>query len=338
MKSVLSTSARLKSMLGDIYRWVIELFRIPLDYLYDLQKFARFSGTFRPARSKQTLQAIIIRLYHGIEVGLTYQNPRPGFGIKTVYRLHRALRTYVKKYGFDTYSKIALNVLFHYHEFNRVHGKENQALFQAIVRLKDQVPEALREESRGGFFAIQRDQIQADADADFLKFVNARHSIRQYDASPVAMELLEKAISMAIQSPSACNRQGIRVYVLDDKKVRDRVLNVQNGNRGWRDQPDKVLLVTANVEYYKEARERNGVYVDGGLFAMSLVYGLHSLGLGTCCLNLNLDWQGVCKIRKAVGLRAGEVVIMLISVGHLPERLLVASSTRREVAEVLKVI
>ena len=39
------------------------------------------------------------------------------------------------------------------------------------------------------------------------------------------------------------------------------------------------LLITSRLSYFKSV-ERNQVYIDGGLFAMSLIYALHGLGLG----------------------------------------------------------
>ncbi|NOY60459.1 MAG: nitroreductase family protein [Calditrichaeota bacterium] len=324
--------------IGDTYRFFRELLNIPLDYLFDSLKYAWFSSTFKATRSQRALQALIIRLYHGIEVGLTYENPRPGFGIKVVNRLVNYLGKYEKKYGFDTQAKIALNVLFQYYNFNKKNGIDNQPLFKKLNDLQKRIPVSLQEETRGGTLSIRKEDIEKTTNIDFESFVMSRHSIRQFASKPVDMDLIRKAVRMALRSPSACNRQQARVYVLDDPLVRDHVLTAQNGNRGWRDQPDKILLVTSNYEYYKESRERNGAYIDGSLFAMSLVWALHSVGLGSCCLNLNVTRNGVLKIKKATGIRPSEVLIMLIAVGHLPENLQVAASTRREVEEVLHVL
>ncbi|OGC04357.1 hypothetical protein A2V82_05795 [candidate division KSB1 bacterium RBG_16_48_16] len=57
--------------LGDLYRYLRELFNMPLDYLFDSFKYGWYSATFRPARSQRTLQGPIIKLYYGVEVGLT---------------------------------------------------------------------------------------------------------------------------------------------------------------------------------------------------------------------------------------------------------------------------
>ncbi len=337
-KKVAKLPAGFKTKLGDIYRYMKEYTSLPADFLYDYFIYARKSGTFRTARTQKTLQAYIIRLYHGIEVGLSYPDPKPGFGMKTVKRLLNELEKFEKKFGFDYYAKIALNVLFQYVEFNKQLGLEITELNDRLKRLESKVPETLKKDKRGGYERLNRGNIFDPVKTDFESVIRTRHSFRQYTSKPVEIELLERAVKLAMRSPSACNRQQARVFVLDDKKVRDKVLKVQNNQRGWRDQPDRILLVTSSVEYYGQSRERYAAYIDGGLFAMSLVWALHSLGIGTCCLNLNLDKRGIKKLKKSAGLSQSDVPIMLIAAGQLPELNNVAVSTRRDVNEVLTII
>jgi len=334
-KKVAKLPAGFKTKLGDIYRFLKEYICLPADFLYDYFIYAGKSGTFNTGRTRKTLQAYIIRLYHGIEVGLSYPDPKPGFGVKTVKRLLKALEKFERKYGIDYYAKIALNVLFQYVEFNKQLGLEFTELNDRLQRLEEKVPELLKEDKRGGYEKLSRTELFDPGKTDFESVIRTRHSFRQYTSEPVAPEILQKAVKLAMRSPSACNRQQAKVYVLDDNKIRDRVLKVQNNQRGWRDQPDKILLVTSNVEYYRQSRERYAAYIDGGLFAMTLVWALHALGIGTCCLNLNLDKGGIKKLKKAAGLSQAEVPIMLIAAGKLPEQNNVAISTRRDVNEVL---
>ncbi len=337
-KKAAKLPAGFKTKLGDIYRYMKEYISLPADFLYDYFVYAGMSGTFPTARTKKTLQAYIIRLYHGIEVGLSYPDPKPGFGIKTVKRLLNALEKCEKKFGFDYYAKIALNVLFQYVEFNKQLGVEFSELNERLNRLESKAPVTLKEDKRGGYETLDRKDIFDPAKRDFESVIFTRHSFRQYTAEKVETELLEKAVKLAMRSPSACNRQQARVFVLENKKVRDMVLKVQNNQRGWRDQPDRILLVASSVEYYRQSRERYAAYIDGGLFAMTLVWALHSLGIGTCCLNLNLDKRGIKKLKKAAGLSQSDVPILLIAAGKLPEKNNVAVSTRRDVKEVLTII
>ena len=74
--------------------------------------------------------------------------------------------------------------------------------------------------------------------------------------------------------------------------------------------------------------ERNQCWIDGGLFAMSLVLGLHAQGLGTCFLNWSKSSPRDRAMRALLKLPPEEVIIVLVAVGHLPDTLEVARSAR----------
>jgi nitroreductase len=68
---------------------------------------------------------------------------------------------------------------------------------------------------------------------------------------------------------------------------------------------------------------------------MSLIYALHSLGLGTCCLNWCATVERDRELKRIVRIPESEAVIMMIAVGHIAETLKVARSVRRSVEELL---
>jgi nitroreductase len=120
-----------------------------------------------------------------------------------------------------------------------------------------------------------------------------------------------------------------------DKEDIVRLLSFQNGNRGYGDQAGAVLLITADMRAFTMLGERNQAWIDGGLFAMSLNYALHSLGLGACMLNWSVEKGQDEALRAAFAIPEQEVVIMMMAVGHMPERLRVARSPRRPLKSVL---
>ncbi len=62
------------------------------------------------------------------------------------------------------------------------------------------------------------------------------------------------------------------------------------------------------------------------MFSMSLVYGLDALGLGTCCLNWSLKNKQDKQLKMIAGITDYDLVIMIVAVGHLPEKFKVAQS------------
>ena len=170
---------------------------------------------------------------------------------------------------------------------------------------------------------------------DLSGFFSHRFSVRHFSEEPVGRELLHSALRMAQKSPSVCNRQSGRVYVFDNDELGSSVLACQNGNRGFGHTANKILVVTSELGSFLSAGERNQCWIDGGLFAMSLIYALHSLGLGVCCLNWSVEFERDEELRRVAGIRDSENVIMLLAVGHLPERFRVACSQRRPTEEVV---
>lgn len=69
---------------------------------------------------------------------------------------------------------------------------------------------------------------------------------------------------------------------------------------------------------------------------MSLLYAIHSLQMGACALNWSATYERDIAMRRAVGIPDNEIVIMMIALGHLPDDLKVAQSTRKNLDEVIR--
>jgi nitroreductase len=181
----------------------------------------------------------------------------------------------------------------------------------------------------GGTMSLLASAVRRDACLDLQSFFRSRHSIRQFGEGSVPRQVIESAVSMAMYSPSVCNRQSWRVHVYTEPQAKASVLSLQNGNRGFGDQAAHVLIVASEIESFASVGERNQCWIDGGMFSMSLIYALHSLGLGTCCLNWSVEKEKDSALRTVAGIPDSQAVIMMIAVGPLPEVLSVARSARR---------
>lgn len=306
-----------------------------LNYAYDFGRFFRWSSANKESKTQLQLQALITMDYHRLEKGLALKEPRVGFGQKNIQRLLSNLKTYKKQYGLDTNSQIALNALYEYYLFNRESGVDNTHLYQEITELKEPTSNRDNLMQPGGTLTVTRQSILSSAQLDLKKFFNSRYSIRHFASDEVDLSLIEQATLMAQKTPSVCNRQSSKVYVFSDERKKQQVLSYQNGNRGFGDQASKILIVVSDLESFTSVGERNQCWIDGGMFAMSLVYALHALGLGTCCLNWSVEYSTDKALKRAVGLRDSESVIMMIAVGHLPHKFKVAQSPRKSLEEVL---
>jgi nitroreductase len=112
-------------------------------------------------------------------------------------------------------------------------------------------------------------------------------------------------------------------------------MEVQGGARGFGENAGVLMVVASNLHCFFGPHERRQAWIDGGLFAMSLLYSLQSLGLGSCPLHCSFRPRQERAFRKLTGIPASEALIMAIAAGQMPERTKVTTSARRPLDEVL---
>lgn len=287
------------------------------DHIYDLRRFLVWShGTDSDRTRDQALYAIY-KGYHGVEKGLSLSAPRPNFGALKIAALTGKLTEFSRRFD-PAGVPAAASALHSYRAFNAGHDVVNPGL--------DVFLQGAGDAGIGGTRAVERAEIEAATRHVGPEFFWSRHSVRQYSDAPVAMELIRQAVDMARKTPSVCNRQGARVHVFENAR---EALDWQPGNKGFGTLASRGLVVTADLQAFSGTGERNQPFVDGGMFAMSLLYALHAQGLGACPLAWSMRPEADRKMRRALGIPDSEAVIMMISVGHLPESLHVAHSHRR---------
>ena len=304
------------------------------NYVYDYRRFARSSFLQGPT-SRESRKAHIHLLAHTVEHGLSLAKPRPGFGIEKVRQLIDEVSGYIRDHGVDPSAEIAVKALVAYVAFNRDSGADIQEIPAAVDRLTAGISVA-RQELLGGTEEVTAEGIRQHAAMDFLGFMEARHSVRQYADRPVDPIQIENAVRAAHQSPSSCNRQTCKVYAFTDKAAIARVLSFQSGHRGFGEQLGGLAVITTDIRHWGTVGERNQGWVDGGMFAMTLALGLHAEGLGACMLNWSETRDVDTAMRAHVGIPDHELVITMLGFGHMPDRFKVPRSQRKPLDEVLR--
>jgi nitroreductase len=162
-----------------------------------------------------------------------------------------------------------------------------------------------------------------------------RRSVRWFEQKRVPRALVERAASVGLTAPSACNRQSYRVELLEDDALRRTVAAIPMGTAGFSEQIPLLGVLIGQHRGYEHHRDRHAIYVDGGLFSTGFILALESLGLSTCCIN----WPEIPalnrKMGRALGLREDERVIMLIAIGYGIEKQEVPRSHKRDLKGLL---
>ena len=273
-------------------------------------------------------EASIIRLYHTIEKGLSYGNYRAGFGRDNVDKLIISLEQYAAR-GFDTsafFFETALSCLSAYIQKNKEYGHEDSQLEERIGKLPGKA------NKYGGSILVSAPVYPESL--TYEQLVTSRHSIRHFSDKPVDMELLKKAIKLAQYTPSACNRQGWRTRIVADKEKMGTILANQNGNRGFGQEFDKLLIVTADLRAQQKGRELFQAFIDGGMYAESVLNSLYSKGIGSVPLSASLTAEQEKNVRAVAGMDDAEVLILFIGVGNYPDGEFLTTRSERKPIEV----
>ena len=312
-------------------------FREIRNHNYHLYRYLKYSPLLGRDGKDKSL-AFIIRELHAVEKGLSLNNPKPYFGQSRIQELLDEVVSFREKYGTNEYIIAAIITCKKYSDYNSQYKEVNPP--SSNERISNMTKELFvtignnNFDEYGGMKTIKRAELYWRDKIPFREFVNSRYSIRDYTPEPVEHEKIMEAVEISLKTPSVCNRQGWRVHVYSDREKMDRILSIQNGNRGFREIIPLVLVVTGKLSSYFE-KEGHQVFVDGGLFSMTLIYSLHSFGLGTCCLNACFDSKQDKEFRAAADLKNYEVPIMLIAVGHLKDVTKVAISKRNLVHDMI---
>lgn len=156
-----------------------------------------------------------------------------------------------------------------------------------------------------------------------------RRSVRWFKQKPVPRELIDRALDVAVQAPSACNRQPYRFRIFDEPKRVRNVASIPMGTTGFSDNFPAVAVLVGEQSAYFDERDRHLIYIDASLAAMSFLFALESLGLSSCCINWPDIAEKEAAMQRALGLRPDERVIMLIAIGYPDPHGMVPYSQKR---------
>ncbi len=295
---------------------------------YDVWRYMCWSASFRHDYSQASMDYELIISSHIIEKAYSLPDTKRSFGDAVVKDLCYLLAEHDKRrYSRDGLGyRMAVRALRYFREDRKkqdVDMGDLEPMIDALVETGFEEaltkPSALDDWKPWGFGG----------------FAKTRATVRDYADKEVDISLIEEAIEIARHSPSACNRQPWKVHAYGGRQLKETLLKYQSGNRGFADRAPWILVVTTDLASTKGVTERYESFIDGGIFAMSLIYSLHDLGIGTCPLNWFSLGKNDRKVRRAIGLAQSETIIMYIAVGYPSPGLEVARSEKRRVEEIL---
>ena len=304
--------------------------RILSDVIAFIKKTFMYNASLGTEKDREKSEYTLLRRTHIIEKGMSFRQPKHGFGQAKVESLIDDLKVYLDRFGNSDCLNYPISAISNYLEYSQNNGVDVKRISDKLSILRQRLgynSDKISEES--GVVEVQKVYI-SNHNKDFKDLLYNRHSIRFFAKEKVSEDLIVDALKLAQRTPSACNRQGWKTHVYYGEDAVNLV-KWQGGSRGFEDEIRCAILVTANLKAFL-SHEIHQAYVDGGLYAMNLINALTYLGLGTIPLSCGFH-ESRLKGLNSFEIPQNEVPIVIIGVGVMEETFNVAVSKRKDIEE-----
>lgn len=307
-------------------------------YRYDIMRFFTYAYDINKSFSEDNLRSKITFHYHAIEKGLTNSNIRLGFGKTAFTELFWTMDQFIE-YGYSTNDsrfQSAISVIKSYIDLHKagnfpINNIETKYINYSKFINNERV-------NSGGYKIFKKDELPQFCLLGFKELSQNRFSVRDFGNEVISDDRIFSSIEIATKTPSVCNRQAWKVYLIKSNSKVKEVLRIQGGFSNNGENLQSLILVTSDKQYMNNGQERNQTYIDGGLFTMSLLYALESENIASCTLNASFNLTQEREIRKLLGIGFSQDLISFIAIGSYPEVFRVAVSPRDSYSQFTKVI
>ena len=115
---------------------------------------------------------------------------------------------------------------------------------------------------------------------EIIKAMKERRSIRKFKSEMPAKADLEQIVEAGLYAASGMGKQATKIIIVTDKKLRDKIMEMNRKIGGWDEGFDPFYGAPAMLIVLAEKDWRNKIY-DGSLVMGNLMLAAHSLGLGS---------------------------------------------------------
>ena len=119
------------------------------------------------------------------------------------------------------------------------------------------------------------------------KLIEERHSTRVFSDKEVPLNLIKQIENSLQYIPSSCNRKAVSLKLISSRDDKSLLGGLLVGGVGWVQNADKIFLLVANMEAYKENLDFMP-YLDAGVIVYHLYLICQLLGLKGCFINPNV--------------------------------------------------
>lgn len=275
----------------------------------------------------------LLLLSHSLEKGMGIKSPKIGFGQEKAKRLLDVLVAYASSAevpeSLFAYNE-AMSVLEQYIKFTIDSGVKVPELEKQYQELKKKYRYVVQE---AGYEVVKIAAIYDAIDTDTAsRFLKSRHSIRSYEIRPVEKDVMESVIAIASSSPSACNRQSVKVFWTNADDYVERISKLIPGNKGFENAIPNWAIITVDRTMFGE-QECLQWYLNGGIYTAHLVLAMHAFHIGSCIFQMPISWDGIPEIKKLAGIPDCFAIACAVGFGYTKAQVKCLCTARKPVTE-----
>lgn len=311
----------------------IRIFIKSYDYNRDKKFFLKNYMYSKPVK-KEKLEYDLLFEIHKLEKGFAVVNPRT-FGIDKVKRIIYVLNEYEKnKFDVGFAYNLAYSSLKEYMNFFEEKKWTNKEEYKIVSNFM--IDKSNYEYIPVGAYNLNKKDFIQNSKIDYMNFVSSRKSIRNYSPNKLKDSDVQKAVNMAIMSPSACNRQMCKIYYIKNKKNKSIVEKYAQGLSLFDLTNANYFVVTFDISANYFVGERNQGWFNAGLISMNFVNALHSLGIGSCFIQFGNSFKEEIIFKEELNIPNSERVAVIITAGYYDEVSRIPYSTRKPFEEIFR--
>lgn len=299
--------------------------------LYWFNRCIRFNNS---SHSKDADLSTLLVISHVLEKGITMPNRRLGFGYERVRLVIDKCSNCISKYGNEPLE--IQSALTDLNDYLSIHNDASFKLPEDIVESIKSLLGYKNTDNSSSWSSFTPNSFFRKCDS-FGDFADSRHTCRYFSSEPVDISVIINCIKIAQRSPSACNRQSTKVHIITTNKAKEIVLKYQNGSRGFGQDADKFLLITAEQSAW-DIKQSKSAYIDAGLFTMTLLYALHENKVCACTLNAHIYSNEINNFYREIGIPKSEIPIVFIAIGNAKDNFLIAKSERVDLKSIYSIM
>ncbi|EJF07460.1 nitroreductase [Thiovulum sp. ES] len=299
-------------------------------FIYDYKRYLKYSGFKSDFGDDELRNYNSVMVYHGLEKSLSYKERNQNSGWKNAYQILDLLKEASKTTRFGYHDIASLQVLEKFINLpENINDKRAVKINEEIKKYKQ-----FKSNENHGAFEYTNQDYKKGVLENPEQFFFSRYSLREFKNKIVKHEDINRAVKLAMKTPSVCNRQAWGIYHTSKQEIKDVVLKYQHGNKPFGVKIPNLIIVTTDLKAFFSADEHYQHWIDGGILSMSLMYAFHSIGIATCALNWSAKPKNDLELRNKINIKDNHTIIMVLAVGYPDETNKVCASTRRPTEEV----